>query len=108
MQLGEAPVKAGRRGLPPGTDQQHHPLGVQPAAGEGQGVQRAAVQPVGVVGDHQDRGPFGKIRQQGQDGSPGQQRVRSAGVRGKAERPQQGLGLPSGQAGGADSTGRRS
>ena len=77
MQVREAAVKAGGRGLPPGAHQQHDPLGVQPAAGEGQRVQRAAVQPVGVIGDHQDRGPFGQIRQQGQDGHPGQQRVRS-------------------------------
>ncbi len=97
----EAPVKAGGRGLPPGAHQQHDPLGVQAAAGERQRVQRAAVQPVGVVGDHQDRGVFGQIRQQGQDGDPGQQRVGSTGVRGEAERPQQGLGLPAGQAGGA-------
>jgi hypothetical protein len=94
MQLGKTAVKAGGRGLPAGAHQQHDPLGVQTAAGEGQGVQRAAVQPVGVVGDHQDRGPSGQIRQQGQDGHPGQQRVRSTGVRRKAERPQQGLGLP--------------
>ncbi len=101
MQLREAAVKAGGRGLPPGAHQQHDPLGVQAAAGEGQRVQRAAVQPVGVVGDHQDRGPFGQIRQQGQDGDPGQQRVGSNGVRSKAERPQQGLGLPAGKAGSA-------
>ena len=101
VQLREAPVKAGGRGLPPGAHQQHHPLGVQAAAGEGQRVQRAAVQPVGVIGDHQDRGPFGQIRQQGQDGHPGQQRVRSTGVRRKAQRPQQRLGLPAGEAGGA-------
>ena len=99
MQLRESPVKAGGRGLPAGAHQQHDPLGVQAAAGEGQGVQRAAVQPVGVVGDHQDRGPFGQIREQGQDGDPGQQRVRSTGVRGQAERPQQRLGLPAGKAG---------
>ena len=102
VQFGEAAVKAGGRGLPPGADQQHDPFGVQAAAGEGQRVQRAAVQPVGVVGDHQDRGPFGQIRQQGQDGDPGQQRVREAtGVRRQAERPQQRLGLPAGKAGGA-------
>ena len=101
MQLGKTAVKAGRRGLPPGAHQQHHPLGVQAAAGEGQRVQRAAVQPVGVVGDHEDRGPFGQIRQQGQHGHPGQQRVRSTGVRGKTERPQQRLGLPGGQTGSA-------
>ena len=70
VQLGEAAVEAGGRGLTPGADQQHDPLGVQAAAGEGQRVQRAAVQPVGVVGDHQDRGVFGQIRQQGQDGRP--------------------------------------
>jgi hypothetical protein len=101
VHLGEAAVKARGRGLPAGADQQHDPIGVQAAAGEGQGVQRAAVEPVGVVGDHQDRGVWGQIREQGQDGRPGQERVRSAGVRGKAERPQQGLGLPAGQAGGA-------
>ena len=99
MQLRESPVKAGRRGLPPGAHQQHNRLGVQTAAGERQRVQRAAVEPVGVVGDHQDRGVFGQIRQQGQDGDPGQERVGSNGVRGEAERPQQGLGLPAGKAG---------
>ena len=56
VQLGEAAVEARRRGLIPGADQQHDPIGVQAAAGEGQRVQRAAVQPVGVVGHHQDRG----------------------------------------------------
>jgi hypothetical protein len=100
VQLGEAAVKAGGRGLPAGADQQHDLLGVQAAAGEGQRVQRAAVQPVGVIGDHQDRGAFGQIREQGQDGHPGQQRVRGAGVRGEAERPGQGLGLPAGEPGG--------
>jgi hypothetical protein len=98
MQLRESPVKAGGRGLPSGAHQQHDPLGVETAAGEGQRVQRAAVQPVGVVGDHQDRRTFGQIRQQGKHGDPGQQRVRNNGVRGEAERPQQGLGLPAGQA----------
>jgi pimeloyl-ACP methyl ester carboxylesterase len=33
MQLGKTAVKAGRRGLPPGPHQQHHPLSIQPAAG---------------------------------------------------------------------------
>ena len=101
MQTGEAAVEAGGRGRPPGADQQHDPLGVQAAGGEGQGVQRAAVQPVGVVGDHQDGGSFGQIRQQGQDGDPDEERVGSNGVRGEAERPGQGLGLPAGQAGSA-------
>ena len=100
MQLGEAAVKTGGRGLPPGTDQQHHPLGVQPAAREGQRVQRTAVQPVRVIGDHQDRGPFRQIRQQRQDGHPGQQRVRRTGIRRNAQRPQQRLGLPPRQPGG--------
>ena len=108
MQFGKTAVQAGGRGLPAGAHQQHDPLGVQAAAGEGQRVQRAAIQPVGVIGDHQDRGPFGQIRQQGQHGHPGQQRVRRTGVRRKAERPQQSLGLPGGQAAAADSTGRRS
>ena len=100
VQLGEAAVEAGGRGLTPGADQQHDPIGVQTAAGEGQRVQRAAVQPVGVVGHHQDRGVFGQIRQQRQDGRPGQQRVRSTGVRRKTERPPQGPGLPGGKPGG--------
>ena len=100
VQLREAAVEAGRRRRPPGAYQQHDPLGVQAAAGEGQRVQRAAVEPVRVVGDHQDRGPFGQIRQQGQDGHPRQQRVRSAGACRKTERPGQRLGLPAGQAGG--------
>ena len=109
VQLREAPVKAGRRGLPPGAHQQHDPLGVQAAAGEGQRVQRAAVEPVGVVGDHQDRGPFGQIRQQGQDGDPGQQRV------GSNRDPQPGRAPPisawacrPGRPAALDSTGRRS
>ena len=101
MQLRESPVKAGGRGRPPGAHQQHDPLGVQAAAGEGQGVQRAAVEPLGVVGDHEHRGAFGQVRQQGEDGDPGEQRVGSNRVRSKAERAQQGLGLPAGQAGGA-------
>ena len=101
MQLRESPVKAGRRGLPPGAQKQHDPLGVQAAAGEGQRVKRAAVQPVGVVGDHQDRGTFRKVREQGEYGDPGQERSGSNGVRGEAESPQQGLGLPGGKAGGA-------
>ena len=100
MQLGEAAVKTGGRGLPPGTHQQHHPLGVQPTAREGQRVQRTAVQPVRVIGDHQDRGPFRQIRQQRQDGHPGQQRVRRTGIRRNAQRPQQRLGLPPRQPGG--------
>ena len=90
MQLRESPVKAGGRGLPPGTHQQHDPLGVQAAAGEGQGVQRTAVQPVGVVGDHQDRGAFGQIRQQGQDGRP------RSGAGREQRGPQQGRAPPAG------------
>ena len=101
MQLGEAAVKAGGRGLAPGAYQQHDPLGVQAAAGEGQRVQRAAVQPVGIIGDHQDWGAFGQIRQQGQDGHPGQQQVGRAGVRRKTERPGQGPSLPVREPGGA-------
>jgi hypothetical protein len=58
MQFRESPVKAGRRGVSAGAHQQHDPLGVQAAADEGQGVKRAAVQPMGVVGDHQERGVF--------------------------------------------------
>jgi hypothetical protein len=84
-----------------GPHKQHDPLGVQAAAGEGQGVKRAAVEPLGVVGDHEHRGTFRKIRQQGEHGDPGQQRVRSNRVRSKAERPQQGLRLPAGKAGGS-------
>jgi hypothetical protein len=52
MLLREPPVEAGRRNLPPGAHEQHDPLGVQAAAGEGQRVQRAAVEPLGVIGDH--------------------------------------------------------
>ncbi len=100
MQLRKTAVKAGRRGLAAGAHQQHQPLFVQATACEGQRVQRAAVQPVSVVGDHQDRGLFGQIRQQGEHGHPGQQRVRSTGVRGEAERPGQGLRLSARQAGG--------
>ena len=94
VQLGESPVKAGRRDLPPRGHQQHHAFGIQPARGEGQGVQRTAIQPVRVVGDHQNRGPLGQVREQGQYGDPGQERVGGDGVRSEAERPQQGLGLP--------------
>ncbi len=100
MQLGEAAVEAGGRGLPAGAGQQHDRFGVQAAAGEGQRVQRAAVQPVGVIGDHQHRGVPGQIREQGQDGRPGQQRVRGTGVRRQTQRPGQGPGLPGGQPGG--------
>ena len=101
MQLRESPVKSGRRSLPPGAHEQHHPLGVQAAAGEGQRLQRAAVQPVSVIGDHEHRRPFRKIRQQGQDSHPGEQRVGNNGVRGKAESAQQSLCLPARKAGGA-------
>jgi hypothetical protein len=55
---------------------------------------------VGVVGDHQDRGTFRKVRQQGEHGDPGEERVRSTGVRGEAERAQQGLCLPARKTGG--------
>ena len=101
MQLRESPVKAGGRGLPPGAQKQHDPLGVEAAADEGQGVKRAAVEPVRVVGDHEDRGTFGKIRQHGEYGHPGQERVGSNRVGRDAERPQQGLCLPAGKGGGA-------
>ena len=55
MQLRESPVKAGRRDLAPGTQKHHDPFGVQAAGGERQDVKRAAVQPVSVVGDHENR-----------------------------------------------------
>ena len=97
-QLRKSPVKPGGRGRPPDAHQHHHPLGVKATGGEGQRVQRTAVQPVGVIGDHQDRGPFGQIRQQVQHGDPDKQRVGSGRVRGQAERTKQGLGLPFGKA----------
>ena len=100
MQFRESPVEAGGRGRPPGADKQHDPLGVQAAAGEGQGVNRAAVQPLGVVGDHEDRRTFRNVRQQGENGDRDEERVRSNGVRGKAERPEQGLCLPAWKVGG--------
>ena len=59
MEFREAPVKTEGGGLVTGTHQHRDRLGVQSAGGESQGIQRAAVQPVRVVGDHQDRGPFG-------------------------------------------------
>ena len=61
MQLRESAVKAGGRSLPACAQKQHDPLGVEAGAGEGQGVKRVAVEPVRVVGDHEDRGTFGKI-----------------------------------------------
>ena len=100
MQFRESPVKPGGRGRPPGAHQQHDPLGVETAAGEGQGVQRTAVEPLGVVGYHQNRRTFRKIRQQGEYSDRGEERVGSNGVRSKAERAQQGLCLPARQAGG--------
>ena len=48
------------------------------------------------TGDRSD-----KIRQQGQDGHPGQQRVRSAGVRSQAERPGRARACRPGRPGGA-------
>src|SRR5690348_4041939 len=101
MQLRESSVKAGGRRLPPGAQKQHHPLGVEAAADECQGVKRAAVEPVGVVGDHQEWGTFRKIREQGEYGEPSEEWVRSNGVGSKAESPQQGLFLTPGKAGGA-------
>ena len=100
MQLRETPVKAGGRGLPAGADQQRDPLGVQAAADEGQRLERTAVDPMGVIGEHRGAGSAGKVRQQGQDGHPGQQRVRCAGVRRQAKRPHEGLGLQAGEGGG--------
>jgi len=100
MQLRESPVKAGRRDLAPGAQKHHDPLGVETAAGEGQGVKRTAVEPLGVVGYHQNRGTFRKIRQQGEYSDRGEERVGSNGVRSQTERTQQGLGLPARQAGG--------
>jgi hypothetical protein len=55
---------------------------------------------VSVVGDNEDRGTFRKIRQQGQHGDPGQERVGSGGVRVEAERPAQRPRLPAGKGGG--------
>ena len=67
-----------RRSLPPGPTRRHHPLGVSGGGSlyEGQRLQPShAVQPVSVIGDHEHRRLFRKIRQQGQDSHPGEQRV---------------------------------
>jgi hypothetical protein len=100
MQFGETSVKAGGRGRSPGAHKQHDPLGVEAAAGETQGVKRAAVEPLSVVGDHEHRGTFRKIRQQGEYGDPGEQWVGNDGVRSKAKSAQQGLCLPARKVGG--------
>jgi hypothetical protein len=50
-------------------------------AGEGEGAQRAAIEPVGVIDDRQNRGPVRQVRQQCEYGDPGQQTVRSDRIR---------------------------
>ena len=97
-QLRESPVEARGRSLSPGADKHHQPLRVKAAAGERQRLQRAAVEPVSVVDDQEHRGTLGKIRQQGQQANPGQERVGGSRVGVKTEGPKQRPCLPAGKA----------
>ncbi len=65
----------------------------QAPGGEGERVERAAVQPLRVVGDHQQRAVLRQAGQQGEHGDPGQQGIGRHRVRGQRERSQQRLRL---------------
>ena len=108
MQFREPPVKAGRRRLPPDTQQQNDPLSVQAAAGKGEHLERAAVEPVGVVGDHQHREGFGKIRQQGKTATPIRNGSGATGCAASPNAASSACACLPGRSATLDSTGRRS
>jgi hypothetical protein len=55
VQFGQASVKARRRSAPAYAQEQHDWLGVQAVAGEGERVQRAAIQPLRIVDQDKNR-----------------------------------------------------
>lgn len=95
-QMGEVAVEACRNRLLPRGEQQHGPLGVEAAREEGQEVERAEVQPLGVVHEQQQRLPGGGIGEQGQRAQAQRQWIhRLCAVRvAEAERGAQRVALP--------------
>jgi hypothetical protein len=102
-----AGVEAGRDAVARG-EQQRDPFGLQPAGDEQQRVGRGLVQPVSVVGDHENRALLGGLGEQAEGSEEGEKPValaldlpegrlqrgplrRRKAARGLAQRPQQPL-----------------
>jgi hypothetical protein len=69
-----AGVEAGRVAVARG-EQQRDPFGLQPAGDEKQRVGRGLVEPVGIVGDHEDRALFGCVVEQAEGSEEGEEPV---------------------------------
>ena len=95
----EIPLETSRRHVPARAGQQHEPLRFQAAGGEGERVKRGTVQPLRIVGGHQQRRVVRQPGKQGEHGDSGQQRVGRHGIFGKRESTAQRPGLPGRQAG---------
>jgi hypothetical protein len=84
-QFGEVPVEPGRGNRSAGGEQQDERFGLQAPRGEGERVQRCAVQPLCVVGGHQYRAVLGQPGQQREYGDSGEQGVGCYRVGGKCQ-----------------------
>lgn len=94
----QVPLETGGRYGPAGAGQQHELLRFQAAGSEGERVEGGAVQPLRVVGRHQQRLFVGQFGQQGEYGDPGEQGIGRRGLVGEPERAAQRLGLTGRQA----------
>jgi hypothetical protein len=102
-----ADIETGRAAVARG-EQQRDPFGLQSAGNEQQRVGRGLIEPVGIVGDHEDRTPLGGVGEQAEGPEEGEKPVaraldltkgglqrsplrRRKPARGPAQRPQQPL-----------------
>ena len=81
-QFREIPLEPRGRDVPARAQQQHERFGFQAPGGEGERVERTAVQPLGVVGDQQQRAVLRQVGEQGEHGEPGQQGIGRHRLRG--------------------------
>ena len=74
-QLGQAVGRELARVAVAGREQQHHPLGLQPAGGEPERLGRGPVQPLGLVDQAEHRAGVGRLGEQAEHGHRDQEAV---------------------------------
>jgi len=70
LQLGEAAVESPGRRRSTSTEQEHDLLRIKAGGGEGERVKGAAIKPVRVLDDQEQRGFLRHVGQQGKNGDP--------------------------------------
>jgi hypothetical protein len=97
LQLGEAAVESARRRRAASTEQEHDLLRIEAGGSEGERVKGAAIKPVRVLDDQEQRGFLRHVRQQGKNGYPDQQPAGAGRRLDEAKRAEECAGLAVGE-----------